>query len=166
MLGFVGFKAVSMWRRRDAARPADVSESDEYAHSSEVEPRWDRTSAQGSGGNAVREERGDFDQRRFDEELEPARSGRSPGDAYDAVATDDLAAEWLSRATEAGLARNEPLNIEAAEALRDAAMSVVSEGSLNSASVEQFEAVVAAGLDGLEDSFELEFDHSAALAGR
>jgi hypothetical protein len=45
-------------------------------------------------------------------------------------------------------------------------MSVVSAGSLNSASVEQFEAVVAAGLDGLEDSFELEFDHSAALAGR
>ena len=109
-----------------------------------------------------------FDQAALDEELEVALNGSAPiiGDTYDAVAPDELATEWLSRATQGAMLASpgEPLDPEVAELLRDAGLSLVSEGSLNFASADQLEAAVGIDLEGTEDQFELEFDYSGVMS--
>jgi hypothetical protein len=146
-------------RAPDSA-PAPISEHAASQHSGEnVSPQED--------GQSPLTQRRAFDQEALDEELEVALNGRAPmiGDAYDAVAPDELATEWLSRATQGAMlpSPGEPLDPEVAELLRDAGLSLVSEGSLNFASPDQLEAAVGIDLEGTEDQFELEFDYSGVM---
>lgn len=95
-----------------------------------------------------------FDGASDEQDLTARRSdeARLPDDAYDAVAPDDLASEWLTRAIESSPPPSgERLNPESAELLRDAGMSVVSQGSLDASSADQLEAVAIAELEGLDD---------------
>lgn len=170
-LGLVGFKAVSTLTRRGRARdagPSSDAESPRAQHS-------DDAASQHSGENAAPELRHSvvqqraFDQALLDEEIGGAAidaNERIPGDSYDAVAPDSLASEWLSRATEATVVfpSDQPIDPELAELLRDAGMSVVSEGSLNFASPDELEAAVGIDLEGPDDQFELEFDYGGVIS--
>jgi hypothetical protein len=155
VLGLVGFKAVSALKRGGRAR--DASETPEQQSG--------QAALQHSGEIVAQEGLHPFVPELLDEEVEAVLNGDAPlpGDAYDAVAPDDLASEWLSRATEAAGVEptDEPLDMEVAELLSDAGMSVVSEGTLNSANPEQLEATASNdldGLDGADEPFEREFD--------
>lgn len=138
-LGIVGFKAVSALKQRRLVREVRRA----------VEQQSRHATVQQGGENAEPAVRHPFVPELLDEEVEAVLGGAAPlpGDAYDAVAPDDLATEWLSRATEAAVVEptDEPLDTEVAELLRDAGMSVVSEGTLNSASPDQFEREPDAG---------------------
>lgn len=99
------------------------------------------------------------------EELEALLSGGALAfsNTYDAVTSEELGAEWLTRTSDASLVANEDevADSEVAELLREAGMSVVSEGSVNWASPDELERAVSADLEGTEDEFELEFDDSS-----
>lgn len=154
-LGLVGFKVVSKMSRRGRARHADVA----------AEEQSRGAALRQSGGNAAQETDPALVPELLGEELDALLSGGAsvPGDAYDAVAPDELASEWLSRVTEApGVASaTEPLDAHVAELLRDEGISIISEGSLNSASPDQLEAAAEGRLDDAEDAFELEFDDAS-----
>lgn len=81
-------------------------------------------------------------------------------DAYDALAPDDLGAEWLARATEASSSGPDDDFAEAqpAELLYEVGMAIVSEGSLNAASADELEAQAIADLEGLSESELLEMN--------
>jgi hypothetical protein len=83
----------------------------------------------------------------------PMKESRAREDAYDAIAPDDLASEWLTRATEASTLPSEDdlLRIDVVEVLRDTGVSIVSEGSLNAASPEQLEAAALASPDDTDE---------------
>ena len=83
----------------------------------------------------------------------PTKESRPPEDAYDAVAPDDLASEWLSRATEASTLPSEDdlLRVDMIEVLQGSDMSMVGQGSMNAASPEQLEAAALADPDGSDE---------------
>jgi hypothetical protein len=183
VLGLVGLRAFSTMTRRTRAGVADASGDSETrdpaptrAPDSAPAPSSEHAAAQHSGENVSPTEDGQspqmqpraFSREAYDEELEVALNGSAPiiGDAYDAVAPDELATEWLSRATQGAMLASpgEPLDPEVAELLRDAGLSLVSEGSLNFASPDELEAAVGIDLEGTEDQFELEFDYSGVMS--
>lgn len=160
VLGFVGFQ---VFRRLTRARRVGVADAAREQPAAAMAPqRTDQTAPERHSRTRTRNVLGPT---LLGDELE-APVGRAtlvPGDAYDAVAPDDLAPEWLSRATESSLAANndESIDPEVADLLREAGMSLVSEGSLNWASPVELERAVRADLEGTEDQFDLEFDDSS-----
>jgi hypothetical protein len=86
----------------------------------------------------------------------PSDESLANDDAYDAVAPDDLGAEWLNRATEAGTLESRQSAREAMppELMLESAMSGISEGSVNAASAERLEGNASAELE--EDDVDLD----------
>lgn len=85
----------------------------------------------------------------------PTQDQTPDEESYDALAPDDLGAEWLSRATEAAPLDSMDADLQAEanppEILLEEGMAVVSEGSLNAASAEGIESAVMADLEEAED---------------
>lgn len=173
-IGLVAFRAASTLKQRRRGRePEPVVDRAAAPLSDKVRPVADLppqglsgAALQESGEIAAYEAPHAIVEELVDDELELALSGdtASPGEAYDAVAPDDLGSEWLTRATEASAGRSvaAPLALEIAELFRDAGMSVVSEGSLNAASAEQIESAASEELDVVDDQKALGSDERTA----
>jgi hypothetical protein len=86
-------------------------------------------------------------------------------DAYDAVAPDDLGAEWLTRAAEANVDDSMFEEPEPPELFLEAGMAVISEGSINAASAEQLEAEASAALEGTTDEDATDQDATDETSG-
>ena len=158
-MGLVAFGAASTMKQRRRKRAEESAPPhfeapliDRVRPDSRVpQERVGGAPLQHSGGMAVHDERAALVEELVDDEIEAALNepGSTLGEAYDAVAPDELASEWLTRATEAGVIgpTDETLDTELAELIRSGDVAVISEGSLRAASAEEVEAAASAQLE-------------------
>jgi hypothetical protein len=90
---------------------------------------------------------------------QPTAEAPALDEAYDAVAPDDLGAEWLTRATQGSSLGTDSDALET-DLARDAGLSVMSQGSLEAASAEELEAIAASELEAVSEEDLVDLDEA------